>query len=325
VKSIACIAAVTACLAVETASAETVWQLASAYSDSTFHTANLRQFAADVALATGGKLTIEVRSNGTLAPMAQIESKVESGSIAAGEVISGALAQRIPIADVDSVPFIVSSYDDARRLWKAERPVLDAQLAAHGLIALYAVAWPPQGLYSTKPLHRLGELQGSRMRTYNAATQRIAQKLGATPVDVPSTDLGRAISAGQIDSMLTSTTTGADVRAWEHMKYFYDVRAWYPKNIVLVNAAALNALEPSVKSAVMAAAVAAEDRGWKQSVAAAGASLSALATGGMHIDPVDYVFHNELGQQGERFSVEYVRAIGAPANSVLIPYFAGNH
>jgi TRAP-type C4-dicarboxylate transport system substrate-binding protein len=303
------------------AQAQTVWKLASGYSEQAFQTVNLKQFAQDVAAATGGRLTIEVHANNSLYKLGEIPGKVESGAIAAGETIMSGLAAEIPVAGADSVPFIVGSYDDARRLWTAQRPVLDAELARKGLVGLYAVAWPPQGLYSVKPVRAAADLKGSRMRTYNAATLRIAEQLGARPVDVMMTDLGQAMADGRVESMLTSGTTGIDSRAWEQMKYFYDIHAWYPKNIVLVNQAAFAALDPKTRAALRTAAAAAETRGWQMSRHAEAASLAELAAHGMHIDTVDFEFRNDMRRYGERFSVEWVRATGRGASDILIPYY----
>lgn len=308
-------------LAPAAAPAQTVWKLASGYSENTFQTVNLRQFARDVAAATGGKLVIEVHANNSLYKLGDIAAKVESGEIAAGETIMSNLSAEVPVAGADSVPFIVGSYDDARRLWQVQRPVLDTELARKGLVGLYAVAWPPQGLYSVKPIRSPADLKGLKMRTYNAATRRIAEQVGAQPVDVMMTELSKALAAGRVESMITSGATGIDSRAWEQLKYFYDIHAWYPKNVVLVNQAALAALDARTRDALRSAAAAAEARGWQMSQAAEAASLAELAAHGMHLDGVDFAFRSELRRFGEYFSLEWVRANGQDANSILIPYY----
>jgi len=159
------------------------------------------------------------------------------------------------------------------------------------------------------------------MRTYNAATQRIAEQLGARPVDVMMTDLSKAMAAGRVEAMITSGATGIDSHAWEQLKYFYDIHAWYPKNIVLVNQAAYAALDAKTQQALRGAAAAAEVRGWQMSQAAETASLSELAAHGMHLDSVDFEFRSEMRRYGERFSVEWVRATGQGASNILIPYY----
>ena len=313
--------ALAAALAPLAASAQTVWKLAGGYSDDTFQTRNLRRFASDVAAATHGRLVIEVHANNALVRLGDIPARVETGAIAAGETIMSNLAAEIPVAGADSVPFIVGSYADAERLWRAQRPVLDAELARKGLVGLYAVAWPPQGLYAVRPLKSPADLRGQRMRTYNAATKRIAEELGAHPVDVMMTDLNQALAAGRVESMITSGATGIDSRAWEQLKYFYDIHAWYPKNIVLVNQAAWNALDAATQAGVRSAAAAAETRGWQMSRVAEAASLAELSAHGVHIDNIDFAFRSELRRFGERFSVEWVRATGRGANDILIPYY----
>lgn len=319
--AVAVLAAALLPLAPLAASAQTVWKLASGYSEDAFQTRNLKRFASDVATATHGRLVIEVHANNTLVRLGDIPARVESGAIPAGETIMSNLAAEIPVAGADSVPFIVGSYADAERLWKAQRPVLDAELARKGLVGLYAVAWPPQGLYATHPIKSPADLRGLKMRTYNAATKRIAEQLGAHPVDVMMTDLNQALAAGRVESMITSGATGIDSRAWEQLKYFYDIHAWYPKNIVLVNQAAWNALDAPTQAGLRSAAAAAEARGWQMSQAAEAASLTELAAHGVHIDNVDFGFRSELRRIGEHFSVEWLRATGQGASDILIPYY----
>jgi TRAP-type C4-dicarboxylate transport system substrate-binding protein len=299
----------------------TTWTLATGYRAEVFHTVNLQQFAADVAAATGGALRIDVRPDNKLAKLSEIGGQVESGKIAAGEVIMTSLVKQVPTAGADSVPFIVGSYDDARRLWQHQRPVIEQALAQRGLVALYAVPWPSQGLYTTRPISSVADLKGAKMRTYNATTVRIAELLGATPVDVPMVDVGKALSAGRMDSMITSGVTGVENQVWDHLKYFYDIKAWFPKNLVLVNKARFDALSPEQREAVRKAAKAAEDRGWAASEAAAAGALKELAAHGMHIESPGFEFRNELRRYGDKFSIEWVRATGQDASNILIPYY----
>jgi TRAP-type C4-dicarboxylate transport system substrate-binding protein len=303
------------------AQAQTVWQLASGYSEEAFQTVNLKRFAAEVGVATRGKLKIEVHANNTLVRLADIPDKVASGDIAAGETIMSNLESRMPVAGADSVPFLVGSYADARRLWLYQRPTMDAKLAEKGMVELYAVAWPPQGLYSIRPIKVASDLKGMKMRTYNKATRRIAEQLGAQPVDVMMVELNQAMAAGRVEAMITSGATGIDSKAWEKLKYFYDIHAWYPKNIVLVNQAAFNALEPGTQETLRSVAANAEKRGWQMSETAAASSLTELTAHGMHLDPIDFQFRSELLRFGERFSVEWVHATGQDSSSILIPYY----
>ncbi len=314
------------------AAAPVTWRLATGYAADTFHSANLRQFADDVRTATHGDVQIEVHPNNSLVKLADIPASVESDRIPAGEVIMTALVKDIPIAGADSVPFIIDSYADARTLWRFQRPGIEKALAARGLVVLYAVPWPSQGLYTTRPIASTLDLRGMNMRTYNATTTRIAELVGAHPVDVPMTGVAQALAEGRIDCMITSGVTGTESRAWEHLKYFYDIRAWFPKNIVIVNKPRFEALSQSEREAVMLAARGAEDRGWTASEAASTAALRELAAHGMHVETPDFEIRKDLRRYGEKFSLEWVRATGPQASDILIPYYtfltakrAGSH
>ena len=226
------------------AHAQTQWKLATGYRAESFHTRNVVQFAQDVERASGGALRIEVHANNTLFKLGEIPQAVQDGKAQAGETIMTSLVQGMPIAGADTVPFLVRSYADARRLWDLQRPLIDGHFAAKGLKALYAVPWPPQGLFSIGPVRSSADFKGTRMRTYNPATVRIAELLGATPVDVPMVEVNKALSAGKLDSMITSALTGVENQVWGQIKQYYGINAWLPKNIVFVNQQAFDALPP---------------------------------------------------------------------------------
>jgi TRAP-type transport system periplasmic protein len=225
-----------ALLAAGVAHAQTTWRLATGYRAESFHTQNIEAFAIEVMEASRGQLKIEVSPNNSLVKLAEIPAAVANGKLDAGEAIMSGMGKEAPLAGADGVPFVVGSYADVQRLWALQRPGIEREFAKLGLKPLYAVPWPPQGLYTTKPIKDIQDLRGQKMRTYNPTTVRIAQLLGATSVDVPMAQVGQALAAGKLDAMITSAVTGVENRVWDGLKYCYELNAWYPKNIVFVNA-----------------------------------------------------------------------------------------
>jgi TRAP-type C4-dicarboxylate transport system substrate-binding protein len=120
--------------------------VASAYAADNFQTQNLQQFADDVKKLTDGQVMLKVHSGGSLLKPTEIFSGVRAGKAEAGEVIMSSLAKENIMFGIDSLPFIVSGYDDARRMWDASRPAIEKALNERGLQLLYAVPWPPQNL-----------------------------------------------------------------------------------------------------------------------------------------------------------------------------------
>ena len=299
----------------------TNWKLATGYRAESFHTQNIAQFARDVGQASNGQLTIEVFPNSTFAKLADISQAVRDGKAQAGETIMTSMVKDIPIAGADSVPFVVSSYSDAQRLWKLQRPGIEKHFAERGMKLLYAVPWPPQGLHSSKPVRSLADFKGTQMRTYNSTTLRIAELLGARPVDVPMVDVGKALAEGRMDNMITSALTGVENKVWGQIKYYYEINAWFPKNVVFVSSKAFDALKPDTRATVLKAAGEAEARGWSASQALATSATEELRANGVKIERIPPDVDMEIKRMGEKFSREWVRSVGNEANTIFVPYY----
>lgn len=294
------------------------WKLATGYSADSFHGLNLAAFAKDL---TAAGLKVDVAANNSLFKLAEIAGAVRDGKVELGETIMTSLVKDMPVAGADSVPFIVRSYGDAKRLWKYQRPLIEKKFAAMGLKPLLAVPWPPQGLYTKVPIARAADLKGAKMRTFNNTTQRIAQLLGATPVDVPMAQVGQALADGKIDCMITSAVTGVENQVWDHVKNYYEINAWFPKNITFANAKAFDALTPDQQKTVLATSATAETRGWAASEKAAVESVEELRRKGMKIERVSPELLADIKRMGERFSLEWVREVGNEANDIFVSYY----
>ncbi|MGC1175658.1 TRAP transporter substrate-binding protein [Polaromonas sp.] len=304
-----------------TVMAQTTWKLATGYRAESFHTQNIMQFSRDIEQATAGQLKIQVHPNNTLAKLGEISQAVQQGKAEAGETIMTSMVKDIPIAGADSIPFVVGTYKDADRMWKLQRPGIEKHFAQRGLKLLYAVPWPPQGLHSGKPVRGLADFKGTQMRTYNQTTLRIAEMLGAKPVDVAMVDVGKALAEGRMDNMITSALTGVENKVWGPIRYYYEINAWFPKNVVFVSSKAFDALKPAARNMVMKAAADAETRGWLASQALASSATEELRQNGIKIERIPADLEVEIKRMGEKFSREWVRSVGNEANDIFVPYY----
>lgn len=304
------------------AAAQTKWDLPSGYGANTFQVQNLQQFADGVDKASAGKLKITVHPNASLFKANEIKRAVQSQQVPAGEFILSGASNEAPIFGVDSIPFLASSYADAKRLDDASRPLLAKTLAAQGVKLLYTVPWPPQSLYSAKPVTALKDLKGTKMRAYNPATSQIAVSLGAQPVTIQLAELPAALATGGVDNFLTSSASGVDSKLHESVKYFYAVAAWLPRNAVVVNQKAFDGLDKATQDAVLREAAAAEQRGWRTSEQKDGEYLKELAAKGMKIDAGAENLKKELRTLGEQMTAEWVKTAGADGKAVIDAFHA---
>ena len=302
------------------AQAQTKWDLPAAYPATNFHTVNLQQFADDIDKASSGKLKITVHANASLFKLPEIKRAVQGGQAQIGEILLSAYQNEWIIFGADGLPFLADSYDEAMKLWRAQKPLLDKKLGEQGMMVLYSVAWPPQGIYTKKPLASAADLKGVKWRAYSPATSRIAELVGAQPVTVQAAEFAQALATGVVESTMTSGATGVDSKLFEHLKFYYDTQAWLPKNAVIVNKAAFDALDAPTRAAVTKAAADAEARGWAASRKVNVDTLERLKANGMQVLPPSPQLKADMAKVGETMLKEWVDRAGADGKALLDVY-----
>lgn len=298
------------------------WDMPTPYGDSVFHTQNITQFAEDVSAATDGALTITVHSAGSLFAHPEIKDSVRRGLAPIGETLMSRLANEDPVFAVDSIPFLASSYDEGRALWAASRPLVEEKLAAQGLTLLFAVPWPGQSIYTKKPIDSTADLEGAAFRAYNTSTERLAQLMGAVPTQIETGDIPTAFATGRVDAMITSPSTGVSSQAWDFTSNFTDTQAWLPKNMVIVNTGALEALPAEQQAAIKEAAATAETRGWEMSAAETSAKIATLKEHGMTVSAPSDTLKAELAEIGKTMTAEWLEAAGDEGAALIDAYNA---
>jgi TRAP-type C4-dicarboxylate transport system substrate-binding protein len=302
--------------------AQTKWDMPTAYPANNFHTENAQQFANDVEKATGGKLRIQIHSNASLFKAPEIKRAVQGGQAQAGEILLVNYENEDPLYGLDGVPFLATSYADAMKLYRASRKSLEDKLAKQGMMLLYAVAWPPQGIYANRTLNSAADMKGLKWRAYSPATSRIAELVGAQPVTVQAAEVSQALATGVIDSYMSSGATGYDSKTYEQIKNFYDTQAWLPKNAVIVNRKAFDALDKATQQAVLKAAADAETRGWKLSEEKNGWYLDQLRARGMTIIKPSEQLTADLRKVGNFMLADWQKKAGADGKKVIDNYRA---
>ena len=297
------------------------WDMALAYGAGNFHSANATEFAKNVSDNSGGKLTIVTHPGGSLFKGGEIFRAVRTGQAQIGERFMSALGKEDPLLEVDSQPFLATTYDDAMNLYQASKPEIVKGLDSKGLVFLYAVPWPAQGLYSKKEINSVADLKGLKFRAYNSATIRIAELTGMAPTKIEAAEISQAFSTGAVESMITSPTTGKNKKIWENgVKYFYDIAAWFPKNMVIVNKEAWNKLDSATQKLVMMEASKAEKKGWALSKKGNKVDKKALADAGMEVGKVNAALKKHFEGVGATMSKEWAERAGSRGAAVLAAY-----
>jgi len=311
---------IAAAFAVGSVQAQTKWDMPTPYNDTEFHTINIRQFVDDVKKASGDQLEINLHSNGSLIKHPDIMRAVSTGQVSIAEFLLGQFGNEEPVFNADNVPFLAAGYDNAWKLYQAQKAVLEKKLEGRGMRLLYSVAWPGQGLYTKNPLKSVDDFKGVKFRTYSAYTARLAELLGASPTVIQVPEVPQAFATGTISAMITSSATGSQTKAWEFVKNYYMTNAMHPKNVVVVNERSWQRLPEAQKKALSGAAGAAEKRGWDLSKQREASANKLLADNGMTVHQPDAAMMRALGKVGDQIASEWLKASGADGAAIVKAY-----
>ncbi|MGA0796751.1 MAG: TRAP transporter substrate-binding protein [Quisquiliibacterium sp.] len=300
--------------------AQTKWDLPAAYPATNFHTENIAAFATDVEKATGGKLKITVHPGASLFKAPEIKRAVQGGQAQIGEILLVNFGNEDPIYEADGIPFLATGYDGARKLYAAQKPMLEARLAKQGMMLLYTVPWPPQGIYTNRDLKSVEDMKGLKWRAYSPATTKLAKLVGAQPVTIQVAELAQAMATGVMDSYMSSGSTGYDTKTFEYIKKWYDTQAWLPKNAVIVNKKAFDALDKATQQALLKAGADAEARGWKISQEKNDWYKQKLTESGLTIvKPADQLMA-DLRKIGDVMLAEWLKKSGADGKALAAAF-----
>ena len=320
-KRLAILLATTAMTAASVASARAEnWDMPMAYAATNYHSENGANFAKCVTDGTGGNLTITTHAGGSLFAGNDIKRAVQTGQAPIGERLISAHANENPIYGVDSIPFLATSFDDSEKLWKAAGSQVQAALDADNLVYLYAVPWPPQGLYTKKDVNSAADLKGVKFRAYNAATARIAELAGMVPVQIEAAELSQALATGVAESFVSSGSTGYDRKVWEQLTNFYDVQAWLPRNIVFANKDAWGSLDDATKKTVTDCAATAAADGLAKAKELTNFYLEKLAENGMKVSPPSDQLKSDFEGFGAVMTDDWLKSAGDEGKGVVDAY-----
>ena len=298
------------------------WDMPTPYPDKTFHTQNIAAFAEEVQAATNGELKINIHSAGSLFKHPEIKNAVRGGQVPAGEFFLSLLSNEHAVFGADSQPFLATNYDEAKNLWDAQRPIVADLLDKQGLMPLFSVPWPPQGLYTKKEIKTVADLKGIKFRAYNATLELFANKIGAAPTQVEVPDIPQAFATGRVEAMVTSPSTGANSKAWDFVTHYTDIQAWLPKNIVVVSKKAFRKLDKKTQDAVLAAAKTAEVRGWEMSKKETAEKTAILKENGIVVVTPSAELMTGLKEIGSAMIVDWKKSAGAEGEALLKAYQA---
>lgn len=296
------------------------WNMPTPYGDANLPTKIAYGFAEDIKAGTGGEIDITVHSGASLIKHPEIPRAVRTGQVQLGEIFIGIMGNTHPVFKHDNIPFLATSFDDAKALWEAAKPEVEKQLDKEGLKLLYTVPWPAQSLYTKAPVNTMSDLKGLKMRAYSPSTSRLADLMNTTPTTVQVPEIPQAFSTGIIDAMITSPSTGANGQAWDYVSHYTDIKAWIPKNVVVVNKRAFRRLSDAQQQVILHAAAKAEEKAWKGVRETAAEDTATLAENGIEVSEPSEQLMQEFQKIGDVMIREWEEEAPEEVGAILKNY-----
>ena len=293
------------------------WDMPMAYAATNFHSEVGAEFAKCVTDGSGGALEIVTHPSGSLFSGNEIKRAVQTGQANIGERLISAHQNENPLYGVDSIPFLVSSFEEHEKLWDIAGPKVAEALDEENLHYLYSVSWPPQGLYFRDEVNSVDDMKGVKFRSYSTATARLAELTGMLPVQIEAAEISQAFATGVAESMISSGATGYDRKVWEQLTHFYEVDAWMPRNHVFVNKDVWAGVSDDNKDAIRGCAGLAEYAGHWRAVQYTDFTLKGLRDGGMTVGPASEKLVGELNEIGTVMASEWEAAAGDTGAAII--------
>jgi tripartite ATP-independent transporter DctP family solute receptor len=252
------------------ASAETVWKMATKMPPTSPEGKAFQVFADEVARLSKGKMKISVYPSEQLGATRATLDMLRKGTI---HVYPESLTFShvwVPEVTLAGLPFVFRDRDhwqtfmDSPRAkkWKSEL----AAKAGISYLGSYGdfMRGPYRVLVSVKPVLKLNDVKGMKLRMYkNEMVMNIWKELGAQVINLPYTEVYQGLKTGLVEAVTTSLAGVAPMKFQEVAKYILQTDE-FPQSIVFyVNHKAYEGLPGDLQEVVYKAYKASCGASWK--------------------------------------------------------------
>lgn len=294
--------------------------LSNEYAATSIHGVGDARFASLVAEKTGGSVEIVVHYGGALGYKSSDHlDAVGEGALDIADTYGGSLGGIDPLFLISSLPFFVTTVEQAEVLYKVAEPEFKKLFAENNQILLYASPWPPSGLWGREAMDSTATLSGVKIRTYDKNGTTALNALGAAAIRLSWADVVPSISTGAIDAVLTSAEGGVSSSFWEYFDTFTEIYNYaIPLNFVHMNKSSFDGLNADQQAAILAAAEETRDQNWAAVPDRVKATYAELATNNVTVvtsDNDDY--RSALQAAGEATLADWLESTGDRGQALL--------
>jgi TRAP-type C4-dicarboxylate transport system substrate-binding protein len=199
---------------------------------------------------TQGNVKITPYYAAALAPPPESFNSIVSGVADMGEGIAYATPGRFPLTEMVMLPELglESSLSCSKALWAAYKKFPKIAGEYTGVKMLWLHVTPAVKLITRdKPVRKLEDLKGMKIRVSGATAAKMGKALGFTPVSMGMGDLYLGLEKGVIDGVALPTEILVSRRIGEVTKYVTDIDLGHDTFFVVINMGSWNRLPKDVQ------------------------------------------------------------------------------
>ncbi len=291
------------------------------YGANAFHTKGAVKFAELVSKYTNGSVKITVHAGGSLVKGNALKA-VKDGTAPMSDMFIPFTAGGGKAFGLSALPFVASSFEDAYRLYQISKPAYAKVAKKWNQKMLYAVTWPPSGIYTKKVLNSTADFKGVKARTYDKNSANFVKMAGGSAVALPGSEVYSALQTGMVNGVVTSSESGKNGKYWEVLNNFTTIGYAYPLQAMTINLDYWNSLSKDQQSAMLKAAKEIEAAQWKVSENLDTGNLKILADNGIKVNTPSAKLKKELAAVGEKLLKEYLSDANADIKAIFKEYQA---
>jgi len=289
------------------------------YGANNFHTKGAVKFADLVSKYTNGSVKITVHAGSSLVKGNPLKA-VKDGTVPMTDMFIPFTSGGGKVFGISALPFIASSYDDAYKLYQISKPAYAKIAKKWNQKMLYAVTWPPSGIYTMKALNSSADFKGVKSRTYDKNSANFVKMAGGSAVALPWGEVYSALQTGMVNAVVTSSASGKDGKFWEVLKNFTKIGYAYPLQAVTINLDYWNSLDKAQQEAVLKAAKEIEALQWEASKQEDAVALKMLTDNGMKVSEPSAALKKELDAIGKELLDGYLKGANPSIKKIFKEY-----
>jgi TRAP-type C4-dicarboxylate transport system substrate-binding protein len=174
---------------------------------------------------------------------------LKTGVVDVTETYSGYVAGELPLIEILELPGMFPDPETAKKAimtWKpTEAKILDEKANA---VLLAMAVYPDQALFSKKPVHKLEDFKGLKIRVHSVALSSLVAGLGGDPLTVAFAEVYTALERGTLDAAISGTKPGYGLRWYEVAKYLVGPISMRPHVALAINKNTWKRLPPDIQA-----------------------------------------------------------------------------